>query len=699
MSKTISFAVVVLGFSSVIAQLVIVREFLNIFSGNELVVGIILANWLFLTALGSYFGRFFVKCNEGSIAKLQILIAVIPFAQLLLVRYLKNILGYGVLFGLPEIFFGSLIVLLPYCLLNGCVLSLASTVLKKKESAGQVYFLDSLGSVVGGLCFSFVLVLLMTPMQIALLILISNLIAAFILGLSSKKRSLLILSICVFVLVVIAFTTYNFESLSTQCQYQGQKILGYKNSLYGKLVVTENEGQLSFFENGVPLFSSNNTIANEEAVHYAMSQHPSPRNVLLISGAFSGIVDEITKYNVTIVDCVELDPEIIKLGNNFFALRNEKTNVIVGDARSHLRKVSSYYNVVIINLPDPTNAELNRFYTKEFFQEVKHGMKPNGIVTFGLTSSEDYMSPETKQLNAGLYLTLKSVFSNVLVFPATRNIFVASDSELSYSVAENLKEEKIETRYVNSFYLDSTLTKERIDYLNSSLKTKARLNQDFSPIAYYYYILFWTRQFSISITPFLIALLILIIIYLLQLKPVQFMIFTTGFASMAFEVIFVIAFQILYGYAYYGLAVIFAMFMLGLTTGSYWSNKFMKKWDRRELICSDIALLLFCVLVPVLFLILSRANSVSFPSFVVIPVLAAMLAFIAGIQFPIASKLLKNHHVFSALFSADLAGSAIGALAASVLLIPLLGIIKVCFLIAGLKLISLLIFRLSKNGL
>ena len=46
-----------IGFTAVTAQIVLMRELLCVFAGNELVLGIALGCWLLLTGLGSYGGR------------------------------------------------------------------------------------------------------------------------------------------------------------------------------------------------------------------------------------------------------------------------------------------------------------------------------------------------------------------------------------------------------------------------------------------------------------------------------------------------------------------------------------------------------------------------------------------------------------------------------------------------------------------
>ena len=48
-------AIIIMGFSGIVAQILLLRELLITFFGNELSIGIILANWLILEAAGSFF--------------------------------------------------------------------------------------------------------------------------------------------------------------------------------------------------------------------------------------------------------------------------------------------------------------------------------------------------------------------------------------------------------------------------------------------------------------------------------------------------------------------------------------------------------------------------------------------------------------------------------------------------------------------
>ncbi len=52
MKVTTIFAFTLLGFAATIGQILVLRELLTVFSGTELAVAIVLAAWLFWTALG-----------------------------------------------------------------------------------------------------------------------------------------------------------------------------------------------------------------------------------------------------------------------------------------------------------------------------------------------------------------------------------------------------------------------------------------------------------------------------------------------------------------------------------------------------------------------------------------------------------------------------------------------------------------------
>jgi len=69
--------------------------------------------------------------------------------------------------GIGQVFLASLVLLGPYCLISGFLLTLFSAVISRRRDAkqiGDVYVLDTVGAIGGGLFFSFFLVFFLSPL-------------------------------------------------------------------------------------------------------------------------------------------------------------------------------------------------------------------------------------------------------------------------------------------------------------------------------------------------------------------------------------------------------------------------------------------------------------------------------------------------------------------------------------------------------
>ncbi len=266
-------------------------------------------------------------------------------------------------------------------------------------------------------------------------------------------------------------TAYNLDDISCNFQFNRQNVVYHGASPYGMLVVTEDAGQYNFIENGVPLFSTHNAEQVEETVHYAMAQRPEAKRVLLISGGVSGTAEEILKYPVEAVDYVELDPLVLEVARRFLPqrLKNPRIRVINADGRQYVKQTDRRYDVVIIDVPDPSTSQINRLYTREFFHEVHRVLSPGGVICFSLTGYEGYINKDLARLIAVAERTLAEAFKNVLILPGARNFFLASDGELTPAVAERLEQAGIATRLVSRSYLNAMLAPDRMANVRRAL--------------------------------------------------------------------------------------------------------------------------------------------------------------------------------------------------------------------------------------
>ncbi len=153
----------IIGFCAIPAQVILMRELLMVFGGNELYIGIFLAVWMLLTAAGSYLTGF-LKFKEKKAPYYTLVLVVLPLILLYLPDITRNLLFQpGVETGLFKHLVLTFIFLTPFCLLSGFLFSgiaekMATS--EVKRSPGNIYAIESAGSMAGGLLFSFVLVYL-----------------------------------------------------------------------------------------------------------------------------------------------------------------------------------------------------------------------------------------------------------------------------------------------------------------------------------------------------------------------------------------------------------------------------------------------------------------------------------------------------------------------------------------------------------
>jgi len=578
-----------LGVSAVMTQLVLMRELLGAFSGNELVFGISLGSWLLLTGAGTWLGRSSTRLKDPAEALIVslVLVAVIPLGQVIAVRVLRDVVFLrGAAVGMAGTVLGSLALLLPFCLVSGALLTLACSMLDSRvaprvgaSAIGRVYVADSLGSIGGGILFSFVLVPWLDHFALLCFPAALNLLLAIALARHFRRRLLLASTVIVAAGLALHVTLIDADDITTAIQHWGQPTVFRANSPYGRLVVTDDSGQLTFYENGVPVISTHNIDQIEETVHYAMSQRPDARQVLLLGGGVAGTAREILRYGVGEVTYVELDPLIITAGRRFLPenLADARIKTVATDGRRFVQQTGGRYDVVIVDVPDPSTSQLNRFYTAEFYAEVRRILTPGGVLAFALGHYENYVSPGLAQLLASAHRTLRLSFGQVRMIPGGRVFFLASDGPLFLDIAARLEQRGLATRLVNRHYLDAMLAPDRLADLDRAVAQPAEINTDFSPALYYYYLRHWLSQFTVR-TGFLGGvLLVLLTAYLLGLRTVPRVIFAAGFAAAALEVVLLLGFQVLYGSLYRQVGLVVTAFMAGLAVGAWRVNRRLER--------------------------------------------------------------------------------------------------------------------------
>jgi len=735
---------IVMGFSAMISQIVLLRELVLFFIGNELTLGIILACWLLLTAIGSgWIGKLVAHVSHP--------VKLLIFCQLLLALLLPGsvvfIRSSRLIFSIPTGEMTSPIFMLivpiislgPGCIIIGFLYTLGCKLLSQVPGQspasipGRVFLFEAIGSGVAGFIASIILFRYFENFQVVTIISVIN-IAIAISVLVRFRNTPSVAGIVAASMALLAMIIF-FPRLD---RFSSQKIWGYlklrhsETTIYGNIAVTGYDETISFYENGVLMFTHPDLMYAEESVHFALLEHPAPKKVLLIGGDAAASLPQIL-YHPTIqsVDFVLIDPKSIELARKFIpslnaTLEDPRINVWYRDGRLFLNQTRQKYDVIIINLPDPQTALINRFYTLEFYRTVRTRLNEQGILSFSITASENVLSQEQTIFLSCLHQTMSRVFADIVLIPGNSIYFIGclSDGVLTRDpgvLIERLKQRKLPTIYMREYYIPFRMTAERMDYAQQKISQFPAkiINRDFRPIGYFYNIMLWLTYFNIDFQPgvkFLghwllrSGMLALIIIatllwYLLRARrmphtreAVLVTIMMIGFTEISLEVLIILGFQAIYGYAYYQLALIMSGFMIGLTLGSWYSLQLLAREDpgskyfvRFQAFLAGYPLLIFVVM-----LALAQVVIPELLIQVIFLLLIVGTGFIGGFQFPQANQLIFQRKKSVAatggrLYAADLFGSVFGALLASMILIPLWGLGYTCLAISLVNFAMLLV--------
>lgn len=292
-----------------------------------------------------------------------------------------------------------------------------------KKSTARVLFSDYAGGLIGGLLFVYLLRPEFGLVKTAFLVAIINVaIALWILIYFKRefKRFKLHFSAGIVILLLLVSgvlfgeeTAFSFE----QKLYR-DPIIYTDQTDYQQIILTKEQGDVRLFLDGQLQFSSNDEYRyHETLVHPAIASANSKKNVLILGGGDGLALRELQKYeDIKKMTLVDLDPAVVELGKqhrdlvtlNEHAFEDERVEVKNEDAFLFLQKQqTTFYDVILVDLPDPNNESLNKLYTLEFYQLLRNHLAPGGSIMIQATSptfaTEVYWSIDKTVQAAQLY--------------------------------------------------------------------------------------------------------------------------------------------------------------------------------------------------------------------------------------------------------------------------------------------------------
>ena len=452
------------------------------FQGSSVLhFSIVIGLFLSFMGVGSFFSKFIKNDLPTWFVRFEIVLSLVGGFSAFLLYFAFSLTPYfyGVAFLLIAIL-GAMI---------GIEIPILTRIINQydnlKDALANVLSFDYLGSLIASLAFPLLLLPLLGTMRTAFLIGIINLSVAILNTFLFKKelkrfRQFLVGEFALMVLLTVGFIySFQINSFYEKYLYRDEVMLS-KQSKYQNIVVTRWNKDVRLFINGNLQFASVDEYRyHEPLVHVPMNLTEHHEKVLILGGGDGLAVRELLKYDdIQTIDLVDLDPEITKLAKNHpvftrlneNSLADKKVTIHNTDAYKFIEKSNEIYNVVIIDLPDPSNESLGKLYSQEFYGLIKKVMAADGVVVSQSTSP--YFAPDAFWC---IHNTMDSTFQTTIPY----QVYVPTFGQWGFNVAfndrgrvalsdisnekvidileKNLQKNNLELKYLNSELLPSLL--------------------------------------------------------------------------------------------------------------------------------------------------------------------------------------------------------------------------------------------------
>ena len=206
-------------------------------------------------------------------------------------------------------------------------------------------------------------------------------------------------------------------------------------------------------------------------------------------------------------------------------------------------------------------------------------------------------------------------------------------------------------------------------------------------------------MFEWNILAVAIIILVLLILVIFTLNRISLGLFTGGFTASSLQLLILISFQVIYGYVFLATGIILALFMAGIALGAFSFKRIIPVPTEKRYIHIQLTLALFSLGFPFVILAVSLQGIPGLMVQFVFLLLILILSFLTGLEFSLASSLGSKDATLkmSSGYSADLFGSAIGAIVTTLILLPFLGLIASCLVMVAVNIFSAGLLYLRQN--
>lgn len=352
--------------------------------------------------------------------------------------------------------YATLFIIILIGILTGLEVPLITTLLTQKtpekENVSDVLTFDYLGALIATLLFPFFLIPFVGVFKTSFIFGLINIGVGVLnlyffrdeLKLKSKRILWFSFSVITLVLALMLLVSNKLLKNWNDVLYSSN-VNYYTQSNYQNIVLTKNPDEFRLYLDGIIQFSSRDEYRyHETLVHLPMCMAQQPKQVLILGGGEGLAAREVLKHEaVEKITIVDLDPVLTELSSthpefvklNEGVLKNSKVEIVNSDAFVFLSTTDKRFDVVIADLPEPTNESLARLYTDFFYKTLKSKLNSNGI--FITQAGSTILTPKAFWCNnttlkaAGFQHTLP-LHTNIPSF-GDWGFLMASDAPLSFN--------------------------------------------------------------------------------------------------------------------------------------------------------------------------------------------------------------------------------------------------------------------------
>ncbi|RKX19964.1 MAG: hypothetical protein DRP51_06530 [Candidatus Zixiibacteriota bacterium] len=580
-----------LGFFSVGGQVLLIRELVAGFSGDELFIGTALFGWLLAVALGSYLGG--KKANPLKADFLFISGAILLPVSIIAIRLSSTILNYSIgeiiPFGLATLI--SILLTFPTGFISGILFSSVSREgYRPAASINRVYLFEGIGAFVGGVAVT----ALIGPVFSNLSMAVALGIIVILFGLVSLNGRAVYVTAFVSLLMLIAvkYMVPKFDYYFYKIKYHPYNVENSFETYYGhQAIITRDSTVVLLTDNKIEAVHPELETA-ENILIPPLLYKPDAGNILIIGRTEFGIEHLSTLLPKTKITAI--DPRGM-LGPAMDRVINSNQNIIriVDDPTAYIsnRDIITKYDIVIVVPGEPDSYKNGRYFSERFLRLTRRMLKPDGILYIPTSYDTDrFISGQKRRLLSTIYSTLGYIYRYVHLWPGTTTLFFVSNAslfEIPYeTIINRIDGMDYKPQFISDNYLKDRLDEFKLSNLYNSLDSSAEINNLENPKLIYNQILLNSQLDNTdsvityfvldSLYPALFALLVIILLFLFSIRGRRkrktyglFLYFTAGLTTLSAELIAFYVYQSSAGSLYSELGLLIGTFMLGLSLGTY----------------------------------------------------------------------------------------------------------------------------------